>query len=54
MAGLREALTAIEKQDIRIAKLESDVRFLEKEYQSAQAVLAENLRANRARFDWEI
>lgn len=49
MAGLREALRVIEAQNVKIAKLESDVNFLEKEYKSAKYLLAENRRANRAR-----
>jgi hypothetical protein len=49
MAGLREALKVIEKQNLKIALLEHDVKFLEGEYKSAQYLLAENRKANRAR-----
>lgn len=49
MAGLREALAVIQKQNITIAKLQNDVSFLEKEYKSAKYLLAENRKANRAR-----
>jgi len=49
MAGLREGLKIIEQSNMKIAQLESDVAFLEKEYKSAKALLAENRKANRAR-----
>jgi outer membrane murein-binding lipoprotein Lpp len=49
MAGLREALAVIQKLNTKIATLESDVKFLEGEYKSAQYLLAENRKANRAR-----
>lgn len=49
LAGLREALAVIEKQNVKIATLESEIKFLEGEYKSAQYLLAENRKANRAR-----